>query len=128
MASPRGARRRSAPSTATARVRGGGAADAARLGAAAGPAAVAAGVLGDVGGGDAVAALEARAWDVAVAAEGAGAVQPEERASTSDRIVVAVAVLDDAVVAVDAVRRVVVPAAGGERGGENRDRYEGHVA
>src|SRR3954447_8014786 len=128
MASPRGARRRSAPSTASARVRRGGTADAARLGAAAGPEPAAAGVLGDVRRGDAVAALEARAGDVAVAAEGAGPVEPEERASASDRVVVAVAVLDDSVGLVHAVRGVVVPAAGGEREREHRDRHERDVA
>src|SRR4051794_27203291 len=101
MASPGGARRRSAPSTAPAVGRG-GAADAAgaRLGAGAGTDPAAARVLGDVGGRDAVAALEALAGGVAIAVDQAAAVEPEEPASAGPRVVVAVPVLDDLVVLV----------------------------
>src|SRR5215510_6869972 len=118
MASPRGARRRSAPSTAPA-VRRGRAADAAgarlRSRARAEPAATR--VLGDVGGRDPVAALELDALGVALARGQAAAVVPEVRAVAVavEGVVVAVLVLDDLVVLVHAVRGVVVPAAGGER-------------
>src|SRR4051794_12010363 len=127
MASPGGARRRSAPSTAPA-VGGGGAADAAGVRLAAGAEAAAARVLGDVGGRDAVAALEALAGGVAIAADQAAAVKPEEPASARPRLVVAVPVLDDLVVLIHAVRGVVAPAAGGEREGEHGDRDERDVA
>src|SRR3954451_18017735 len=103
MASPGGARRRSAPSTAPA-VRRGRAADAARarLAARAGAEPAAPGVLGDVGGRDLVTALEALPGGVAVAADEAAAIEPEESASTGPRVVVAVPVLDDLVVLVHA--------------------------
>src|SRR3954453_12506368 len=129
MASPGGARRRSAPSTAPAVGRG-GAADAAgaRLGAGARAEPAAARVLGDVGGRDPVAAPEALAGGVAIAADQAAAVEPEESASARPGLVVAVAVLDDLVVLVHAVRGVVVPAAGGEREGQHGNRQERDVA
>src|SRR6478752_7973194 len=101
MASPGGARRRSAPSTAPA-VRRGGAAHAAgaRLGAGARAEPAATRVLGDVGGRDLLAALEALTGRVAIAVDQAAAVEPEESASARPGVVVAVLVLDDLVVLV----------------------------
>src|SRR3954469_10935029 len=87
--------------------------------------AAAADVLGDVRGGDSVAAGDPGAGHVAA---GMAAVVTEVRAGAAvERIVVAVAVRDDAVVAVDAVGGVVATARReGER--EHGDGHEGHVA
>src|SRR3954463_3999840 len=90
------------------------------------PEAAAADVLGDVRGRDAIPARDPGAGDVAA---GVAAVVPEERARAPAPVdaVVAVAVLDDAVVLVDAVGGVVA-AAGGEGEREHGDGHEGHIA
>src|SRR4051794_37443398 len=105
---------------------GGDAPDAATAAAARAAEATAAGVLGDVRGGHAIASAQAHAGGVAA---GVAAVVPEERASAHAAVdaVVAVAVLDDPVVAVDAVGGVVATA-GREREREHGDGHEGNVA
>src|SRR3954447_11389730 len=100
--------------------------DAASAAAARAAEAAAADVLGDVRGHDAVPARDPGAGDVAA---GVAAVVPEERARAHAAVdaVVAVAVLDDPVAAVDAVSGVVAAARReGER--EHGDGHEGHVA
>src|SRR3954451_23315278 len=87
----------------------------------------AAGVLGDVGGRDAIAAGEPLSREVARAVAHVAAVVPEERPAAVVGVVVAVAVLDDAVGLVDAVGVVVAPARPeGER--EHGDGDERDVA
>src|SRR6476619_6806954 len=107
-------------------VRGDGAADA-RGARGAEPAA--AGVLGDVGRRDAIAAGEPLARDVARAVAHVAAVVPEERAAAGAvvGVVIAVAVLDDPVGLVDTVG-VVVAAARAEGEREDGDGDERDVA
>src|SRR3954454_4428351 len=97
-----------------------GTADARGARAPGGAEAAAAGVLGDVGGRDAISAGDSGARGEAPAAAHVAAVVPEERAAAVGGVVVAVAVLDDPVGLVDAVG-VVVAAARAE--GEREDGY-----
>src|SRR4051794_9418888 len=117
---------RSIGGSAPAAVGGRPATDAARAAAAAGAEAAALDVLGDVRRGHAVALGQDRAGDVAPAVRVA-AVIPEIARRAVERGVVAVAVGDDPVAAVDAVRGVVA-SAGPEREREHGDSHQGNVA